>query len=219
MATYQDRDAVTLDTLNKKNRGLAARSVNITPAGEIFGVATTVDADKVFMKGLPLAPPPASDADVVKHFPASEGGDGVIYLTCDRDVPQNLAWVGFPVHLANHQSGAASAEQNATAYKNICTAAKGPAWSVQYFMANGTPIPEGSIYAPTMDPDTLVVRFAATLPAGNEGASPATSPYLKCYRRIGQTLAEATLGGGIGTIASGSLCARLELAFLGAQGL
>jgi hypothetical protein len=69
-----------------------------------------------------------------------------------------------------------------------------------------------------MDPDTLVVRFATTLPAGNEGASPATSPYLKCYRRIGQTLAEATLGGS-GTIASGSLCARLELAYLEAQGL
>lgn len=188
MATFSDVNAVQLDTLAKDFEEKAARSSGFFASGEPIGSKNSTTAARVFMNEPPVIPPAESTADIAKHYPVEEGGTGVIRLTRDRDVADGTTWVALPTHDGAFGAGAASAETLATIMRDFLTDATAPGYAVKFYAPDGTWLPNGGIYRPSIDPMSGVVRFATPVP-GATGADAASSPYIKAYRQVGATLA------------------------------
>lgn len=190
MPVYNDQDVINLDILNKERLGVGARDETILPTSEMFPSERRVRSSKVFLNNLPAVAPATSTAEVTKHYPVAEGGVGIVRLTREQDQADGTTWLAFPTWAAGHASGAATPEKNASIYTDICSYADGPSYTVMFYLADGTRILPTGEYGPELQGNAGIVRYKKALPAGNEGTSEATSPYVCFHQRTGDTLAD-----------------------------
>lgn len=204
-----------LDVLVKHDLGMASRGTIVLPTSEVYPNSPMVAPEKVFVKPLPAVAPATSTTELKKYYPVAQGGEGVIRLTREQDIGDGTTWLAFPDWVSFHASGADDGTKNSTIVTDICTSLNGPSFTVMFFLADGTRILPTGEYGPQIQPNAGVVMFAKPLPAGNDGSTVETSPYIQCFQRIGRTVADYDLDsmetGSM--VESGSFCTLVEEAF------
>lgn len=175
--TLEDKVDYLFKQLQSKSRG----SNDAAYFEENIPSSLEVHANAVFAEAVPQPAPASSNSIVKKHYPAEDGGDGMIALTMDRAVNGGRKWVALDSFEPVWSSGSGDVSR---VMKNFITNAYHKSYVVKVFDGNDNQISELDSSAWVFNYRAGVLTFEVDRPEG--GSTETDCIKIKVFQYIGK---------------------------------